>query len=127
MSDLGGRDLVERFWRALERKDFDEATTMLHEEFVEDWPQSKERIHGPEDWRSMATHHPTFPRITLTRLTGGDGFWAAEAEFVYPGSDDRWSVCALCELRDGRIVHITEYFGAAFDAASWRADWVERT
>jgi hypothetical protein len=28
-------------------------------------------------------------------------------------------------LRDGKIVHITEYFGARFEAADWRARFVQ--
>jgi ketosteroid isomerase-like protein len=118
---------VARYWEALERTDLEGATAFLREDFVEDWPQSGERIVGPRNWLQMATHHPTFPAVTVTRTSGGGDTWVVEADFVYPGSDDTWRVCALNEVRDGRIVHITEYFGAPFAAADWRADWVERT
>jgi hypothetical protein len=121
-----GRRSVEDYWRALERGDARGATNFLHDEFVEDWPQSRERIRGKERWLEMATHHPTFPKVTLVRIRGSDDLWAAECDFVYPGSDDTWRICALCEMRDGKIVAITEYFGAPFEAAGWRSELVER-
>ena len=30
------------------------------------------------------------------------------------------------EVRDGKIVHQTEYWPDPFEAAAWRAEWVER-
>jgi hypothetical protein len=35
-------------------------------------------------------------------------------------------VHAIVELRSGRIAAITQYFGAPFEAASWRERLVER-
>jgi ketosteroid isomerase-like protein len=119
-------DAVVRFWDALERKDLEGATAFLHEAFVEDWPQSGERIVGADDWLRMATHHPTFPAVQVTRTTGCDDTWVVEADFRYVPDEGPWRVCALHEVRDGRIAKITEYFGAPFEAAEWRSDWVER-
>jgi hypothetical protein len=125
VNDERARSIVEDYWRALERNDLRGATAYLAEGFIEDWPQSGERIHGPENWLKMAENHPTFPTVKLLRVTGGGDFWAAECDFVYPGSEDIWRVCALHRLEDERIAHITEYFGAPFEAAEWRTAWVE--
>jgi hypothetical protein len=38
------REIAETFWGALSRREFDSAATALHPDFVEDWPQSGERI-----------------------------------------------------------------------------------
>ncbi|HSL12311.1 MAG TPA: nuclear transport factor 2 family protein [Actinomycetota bacterium] len=119
-------DAVVRYWEALERKDLEGATAFLDERFVEDWPQSGERIVGVPNWLRMATQHPTFPDVTVTRITGHDDFWAVEADFRYPGTEGTWRVCALNELSDGRIARIVEYFGAPFEAADWRKDLVQR-
>jgi ketosteroid isomerase-like protein len=121
-----GRTTVEDFWRALERKDLQGATDYLHDRFVEDWPQSGERIRGKEHWLEMVTNHPTFPTVKLLRVRGSDDLWAAECDFDYPGTEGTWRICALCELRDGKIAAITEYFGAPFEPAEWRSELVER-
>ena len=126
MGTDGAREMLTRYWNALERNDLEGATAFLHEDFVEDWPQSGERIVGATNWLRMATHHPTFPAVRLRRIIGGGDMWAAECDFDYPGMDGTWRVCALMELRDGLIGRMTEYFGAPFEAAEWRADWVER-
>jgi ketosteroid isomerase-like protein len=122
----GAPETLTRYWNALERNDLEGATAFLHQDFVEDWPQSGERIVGATNWLLMARHHPTFPAVQLRRIIGSGDTWAAECDFDYPGMDGTWRVCALMELRDGLIVRMTEYFGAPFEAADWRADWVER-
>jgi ketosteroid isomerase-like protein len=126
MASQDAPDAVVRLWQALERKDLEGATAFLHESFVEEWPQSGERINGPENWLQMATHHPTFPSVKVVRMRGGGDVWVVEADYDYPGTEGTWRVCALHEVRDGLIGRVTEYFGAPFEAAAWRADWVER-
>ena len=122
------RQVVERYWEALARKDFDAAAKELHSEFTEDWPQSGEHIAGVYNWLVMVRAHPTFPKITVRSHTGDGSLWVSESHFEYPvsGGVAPFEVCAVQRLRDGRITHITEYFGAPFEPASWRAKFVQR-
>jgi hypothetical protein len=57
------RETAEAFWEALARREFDSAAAALHPDFVEDWPQSGERIVGVPNWLRMVREHPTFPTI----------------------------------------------------------------
>jgi hypothetical protein len=119
------RETAVAFWEALARREFDSASRALHREFVEDWPQPGERIVGVTNWLRMVNEHPTFPAIQHRRTIGGDDVWMSECRFDY-GDGTPWSICAVQEFRDGKIVRITEVFGAPFDAADWRTDIVER-
>ncbi|HEX6262849.1 MAG TPA: nuclear transport factor 2 family protein [Actinomycetota bacterium] len=121
--------IVERYWAALATGDFDDAAAFLSDDFVEDWPQSGERIIGPANWLEMARHHPTFPSIEPVRHEGQGDLWVSELLFDYGrgGESQPYHVCAVQHLREGRIASIVEYFAAPFEPADWRIDWVERT
>jgi ketosteroid isomerase-like protein len=121
----GNRELVERFWKALEDRDLEEAARCFHDDFVEEWPQSGERIRGIENWLGMATTHPTFPSVSHVRTVGEGEVWASHARYDY-GDGTPWQVIAIQEFRDGRIARITEVFGTPFEAAEWRTHLVER-
>ena len=92
---------------------------------MEEWPQSGERIRGPQNWLAMATAYPGFPSIVHERTVGEGDVWASHARYDY-GDGTPWQVVAIEELRDGKIARITEVFGSPFEAADWRKDIVER-
>src|ERR687895_2970499 len=117
---------VERFWRALEDADFEAAKAELHSDFVEFFPQSGERIRGVRNWLSFVTNYPGFPAITVHRIIGRDDLWVNEAAFDYSKDGSApYRVCEVQECRDGKIAEVTAVFGAPFEAADWRAAFVE--
>ena len=122
---MSNRETAVAFWESLSRRDFDAASAALHREFVEDWPQSGERIVGVPNWLRIVSEHPTFPAIQPLRTIGTGDVWVSECRFDY-GDVALWSICAVQEFRDGKIARITEYFGQPFGAADWRVDIVER-
>ena len=119
---------VDRYWRTVGTADWEGATAVMHDDFVEEWPQSGERIRGGANWLSMITAHPTPPAINAMRTWGGGDLWVTHAEFDYmrDGSPP-WQVLAVLECRDGKIARLTQVFGAPFEAAEWRSEWVERS
>ncbi len=127
MSENENRAAVEAFWRALETKDLAGASGFLHDDFIEEWPQSGERIVGTENWMGMVTGHPTFPDITTRSTEGLGDLWVTQAHYEYPMEEGPapFEVCAIQRVRDGRISRLTEYFAAPFEAADWRREWVE--
>jgi hypothetical protein len=127
MVEQENRGAVERYWRALENEDFEAAKAELHPDFVESFPQSGERIRGVQNWLSFVTNYPGFPAITVRRIVGRDDLWVTEAAFDYSRDGSTpYQVCEVQECRDGKIATITAVFGAPFEAADWRADFVER-
>ena len=121
------RQTLERYWEALERKDFDSAMEALHEDFLEFYPQSGERISGRDNYLGLLTSHPTFPAITVRRHAGRDDLWVTLAAFDYAGDGSPpWQTCEVQEFKDGKISRIEAIFGAPFEAADWRVRWVEQ-
>jgi hypothetical protein len=126
VGDEDRRALIERYWKAVALRDLDAVRACVAEEFVEDWPQSGERIRGIDNWFEMATNHPTYPSVKPVRTAGGGDVWVTEVVFDYGGGDPPWKVCAILEFSGDRIGTVTEYFGPPFDAPDWRAHLVER-
>lgn len=145
MTEPSGREIVERYARAVMEKDFEALDVLLTDDIVEEFPQSRERIVGLDTWMALQRAWPeqdqigvelqhvagsddewvAGPNWSLMRVTGtGDDFWTS-GEVTYPNGET-WQVVSLVHLRDGRIAHIRSYFAAPFEPAEWRRPYVER-
>jgi ketosteroid isomerase-like protein len=117
---------AETLWRAIERRDWDAAAACLHEEYVQEWPQSGERIVGRDDALAINRNFPGgVPRMTLRRAVGQGDLVATEVELRYADGSFYHGVSIL-EFRDGKVVRETDYFAQPFQAPQWRAQWVRR-
>ncbi|BDG08640.1 nuclear transport factor 2 family protein [Anaeromyxobacter paludicola] len=52
------RELVERFWRAMNSNDWQAAGRLLHDGYVLEWPQSGERVRGRENFAAINANYP---------------------------------------------------------------------
>jgi hypothetical protein len=98
------------------------------EDFVEEWPQSGERLSKGASAR-MAERYPemsgTSPSFTYKRMLGGGDIFVVEGTIDY-GDGIPVSYVGVGEIRDGKVAKLTEYFANPFEAPAWRADFVER-
>jgi SnoaL-like domain len=145
MADLNTRDVVERYGRAMESRDIDSVLALLHPDYVEDYPQSGERIRGAANLSAMMQHYPGGePRTSkVEQLIGAEDSWVmspsyipmrvegsgdqytAIAHIIYPDGSE-WHLIQLIRLKDGKIHRIVSYYAAPFEAPEWRAPFVER-
>lgn len=143
MPDQGNRAIVERYAAALPG-DFAALATLRHPDFVEEWPQSGERIRGHANYQAIHEHYPGgLPDLKPRRILGSEDRWVVTPSFTplrimgtgdtyvihsagaYGGGDGIQAV-AIVELRDGKIVKQTTLFAPTMEAPQWRAQWVER-
>ena len=98
------------------------------DDFVEEWPQSGERLSKTASMR-MADAYPemsgTNPKFTYKRMLGGGDLFVIEGTIDY-GDGVPVSYVGIGELRDGKVARMTEYFANPFEAPAWRAGFVER-
>ena len=146
MADSSGRAIVEQFTRAMQAKDFEAQGALLSDDYVEEMPQSGERIRGKANWLAVVTNYPggvgTLDPVS-SRVIGADDHWVLTPQFsvlriegsgdnyTYTGSarygnGETWIMVALVELRNGKIAKTTTYYAAPFEAPAWRAPYVER-
>jgi hypothetical protein len=125
--------VMDRYRAAVVSSDMGQLAAMLDgaatDDFVEEWPQSGERIVGLEAFRTINLTYERAtgkaPTMALRRVTGSGDLYVAEATIDY-GDGIPVSFVGIIEFRDGNIARMTEYFANPFEAPAWRADLVER-
>ena len=124
--------MAAAFDEVLKAGDFGKLAELVKEfatdDFVEEWPQSGERLTKAASIR-MADAYPemsgTSPKFTYKRMIGGGDIFVVEGTIDY-GDGVPVSYVGIGEAHDGKITKMTEYFANPFEAPAWRADFVER-
>jgi ketosteroid isomerase-like protein len=124
MDDRTVRAALQRHWDASDVSDFEAE----HEIYTEDaslyYPQSGERIHGRRNIQESRRLQPNKKRFTVRRIIGGGDLWVTEFVLAYDGAPSY--AVSIMELREGRVIHETQYFADRFEPASSRSHLVER-
>ncbi len=125
VSEQQNRATLERFFDVFSRHDFDEMIQfIMHDDYVEEFPQSDERIRGKDNWRKLAENYPGLPKLIDHSYKLREDLAVIEMTLEYGGN--RIHSCEIVELQDGKIKKRRAYFGEPFEAPEWRAQWVER-
>lgn len=146
MDSQTARGKLERWYKALNTRRFDELASLLteiaDENIVLEYPQSGERIRGRENNLEVLKNYPGLPEATVKNVRGAEDKWvltpswtplrftgtgdhfAVEGRVIYPDGEE-WTVVDLFELRNDKVVKVTEYFARPFPAPEWRSKWVE--
>ena len=127
------RATVERLRAMFQSESIEDLARALYElaseDFVQDWPQSGERIRGRENAKAINDNYPEMtgstPRFSLRRIAGEGSHWTVEGTIDY-GDGVPVSYIGIGELRGDKVAKMTEYFANPFEAPAWRADFVER-
>jgi hypothetical protein len=126
MDDRDAGQVAEAVWRAMEAADWDTASRYLHDDFVQEWPQSGERIVGRDNAIAINQNFPGgLPTMRFRRTLAGGDLAVLELELTY-ADGSRYLGVSVIELRDGKVAKETDYFAQPFQAPQWRAQWVER-
>ena len=126
MSEQDHSATAEAFWGAAAAEDWDTAADLLHPDFVQEWPQSGERIVGGDNALAIDRNFPGgMPTMRTHRMLAGGDLVTVELELTY-ADGSRYLGVSILEFRGDRIVKETDYFAEPFVAPQWRAQWVER-
>jgi hypothetical protein len=144
MTEKGNREVVEEFFQALNRTDWDAMARLVDPGYVWEMPQSGERIRGMDNNRAATENYPggppkvdnrritgspdkwvTTPMWTVLKITGSGDDYTDESLAKYPDGSE-WHAVDIFRFQAGKILHQTAYFAATLEAPEWRARWVER-
>ena len=138
----GNREIVEKFFEAVNARDWDRVETWLHPDYVWEMPQSGERVRGVKNNREMSENYPGMPKVETRRITGSQDKWVTtpshtilkitgtgddyttESLATYPDGS-AWHAVDIFHFRAGKILRQTAYFAASLEAPEWRSRWVE--
>jgi ketosteroid isomerase-like protein len=125
MDERDGGHVAEKLWRALQAGDWETAGGCLHDDFVQEWPQSGERIVGRDNALAIERNFPGgLPTMRFRRTLAAGDLAVVEVELTY-ADGGRYLGVGILELRDGKVVKETDYYAQPFPAPEWRARWVE--
>lgn len=124
---------IEQFRNAFEAGNVEALSQAIDatasDDFVEEWPQSGERIRGKASVKQINEGYSgatgTTPKMHLRRIIGEGDVQVMEGTIDY-GDGTPVSYVGIAEFKDGKLNKITEYFASPFEAPAWRADFVER-
>jgi hypothetical protein len=123
VSEQQNRDAIVRFFEAFERGDVDALDDIVHDDYVEEYPQSGERIRGKHNLRAVNENYPGLPTmIEHSYVLSGD-LGVMKMTLDYDGN--RIYACEIVDFEDGKIKRARAYFAEPFEAPEWRAQWVE--
>jgi ketosteroid isomerase-like protein len=126
MSEQDAGQLGEAVWKALQAGDWESAGNNLHEDFVQEWPQSGERIVGRNNAIAINRNFPGgLPTMKFRRTLANGELAVLEVDLTY-ADGSRYMGVSVIEIRDGKVVKETDYFAQPFVAPQWRAQWVEK-
>ena len=126
MDERDARQVAEELWMALQAGDWETAGSLLHDDFVQEWPQSGERIIGRDNAIAIEQSFPGgLPTMRFRRTLAVGDLAVLEVELTYPDGS-RYLGASIIELRDGKVARETDYYAQPFQAPEWRAQWVER-
>lgn len=142
MSPMSHHQMVESVSRLLAEHDLEGLIQLVHDDFVFETPQSRERIVGIPNNRAVIENYPgevrssghkvhgssdawvTTPSFTLLRVAGSGDEYTTEEWVEYPNGEHGYGI-GLYHFRGDKIAKVTYYFAAPFPAPEWRAPWVE--
>ena len=117
--------VVREFWRLMQTNDFQSVKQVLADDLIVEWPQSKERIRGAENFVRMNAEYPAHgrwrfrinqlvasPDRVVTQVSVTDGTQSAEP-------------ISFFTVASGKIVHLVEYWPEPFAPAENRRHLVE--
>jgi hypothetical protein len=123
MSEQQNRNTLERYFQAVEQRDLDAMEELLHDDYVEEYPQSGERIRGKDNWRKIAENYPGLPNLLDHSYVVSGDLGVMKMTLDYGGN--RIYACEVIDFQEGKIKRVRAYFGEPFEAPDWRAQWVE--
>lgn len=127
MSESINRQLITELWQRLGRFDFAGAGELLHDDYVCEWPQSKERIRGRENFVALNSYYPGRWKTEVKRVIVEGA--QASSEVVLTYEDQTVIVVSFYEVRDSKIYYEVDYWPESYAAPEWRrqlaAQWVE--
>ena len=124
MRDQNIRSALDQHWAASDVNDFDTEHSIYHEDAVLEYPQSGERIRGRINIQITRTKQPSRKRFVVRRIIGRGDLWVTEYILTYDGKPSY--TVSIMEFRGEKVARETQYFADPFEAAAWRAQWVER-
>jgi hypothetical protein len=142
---VDARRHFEAWVAAINNRRYDDLREVLHDDCVQEWPQSGERVPNPDALVAILSAYPGLaadtierdtlrsadegwlltPFYTVVRVVGTGDTRTATFRARYPDGS-RWWIVVITTFRGQRAARSTTFWAPEFEAPEWRAPFVER-
>ncbi len=120
---IDGAAVIQRLFELTDAGDVAGLRALVHDDLEAFWPQSGERLIGPDNAIAAQLANEVKPvPAGDPRIVGQGDTWVMMLPLRY--GEDVYHYVGVFELRDGLIYRTTEYFGAPFPPQASRAAYV---
>jgi len=141
------RAVLEQTMKFITEGDYDALEEVLDPDFVQEMPQSGERVVGVKNFRkilenlpgagtalTMATdphiagdeeHYVMTPTFTVVKIDGTGDELTSYVKAKYPDGSD-WYIVTFSSYKDGKMIKRVDFYAPLFDPPPWREQWAER-
>jgi ketosteroid isomerase-like protein len=120
---IDGAAVIHSLFELTDAGDVAGVRALVHDDLEAFWPQSGERLIGPDNAIAAQMANEVKPRPAGDpRIVGQGDTWVMMLPLRY--GEDVYHYVGVFELRNGLIYRTTEYFGAPFPPQASRAAYV---
>ena len=125
MSANSPKEIVNEFWRLMSTNDFYSVAAVLSPNFVMEWPQTRERICGAENFARMNAEYPAHGQwqFTINRLVDGEAEAVSDVSVTDGVQNAR--VISFFTVDQGKILRLVEFWPDPYEPLANRAHLVE--
>jgi len=118
-------EIVRKYWELMNTNDFRSVGSILSDDFVLEWPQSKERIRGRDKFAAMNEEYPAQGRwkFTINRIVGSDN--EAVSDVHVTDGVQLARVISFFTTSDEKIARMVEFWPDTYPAPENRKHLVE--
>ena len=118
-------EIVREFWETMQTNDYRAASECLTDDFVLEWPQSKERLRGRENFARMNEEYITHGRwnFAINAIVGNKT--EAVSDVTVNDNLVRARAITFSTVRDGKIIRQVEFWPEDYPALENRRHLVE--
>jgi len=99
---------VRSFWAAIDRLEFGAVAPLLHDDFICEWPQSRELIVGRDNFIAVNANYPGRWHITIRDIICSLNQVVTDCNVT--DGKQTLQVISFFTIRDDQIIHIREYW-----------------
>lgn len=116
-------NLIKEFWGLFSEQKWEEASKLLHADFVATWPQSKERIIGSKNFIDVNRYYPGNHKIEVLH-SFEIGNKVLTTVWIEADTGQKTFANSIFEIKEDKIVKAEEYWAEPYPAPEWRKQWV---
>lgn len=146
-SGAHNRQVLERMREIIQAGEWDRLGEVVTTDFVQEMPQSGERVVGLENLKKVMQHFTTpqgglqmggnlyiagdeehyvvTPTFNVVRVADSGDQLTSYVQTTYPDGS-KWFIVTFTTFRDGKIAKRVDFFAPFYDAPEWRAPYVQK-